>query len=291
MIRKLLILILGFIVGTAVSAAVLLGDGVHIFVVALSFCLAGLLSRKLNLKYQMASIEILLFLTPHLLICFGSILSEFSNFPHRFPFGFFNTIISFYFGYYINSILNNNILKIWSIVWVTTIFTASFYIIPNLSYNQSQINFNKYKNISHFPLYTFDNVLISQESLRNKVVILDFSWSGCAPCILKLPYLQALKDKFKGEKDVIFLVADLGKFDSFEDAIKFKNKHGLDFKWVYDKENNFAKELEFHGAPHEVIIDKKGQVRRTEAGFNRDMAVIYVNKKYEFIKTLLAENY
>jgi peroxiredoxin len=55
-----------------------------------------------------------------------------------------------------------------------------------------------------FNVTTLDGKKISLASLGGKVVVLNFWFTGCPPCVEEIPKLNALAEEFKG-KDVVFL--------------------------------------------------------------------------------------
>lgn len=55
-----------------------------------------------------------------------------------------------------------------------------------------------------FSLTSLDGQQFDLGSLRGKVVVLDFWFTGCAPCLEEIPKLNSLVDEFK-DKDVVFI--------------------------------------------------------------------------------------
>src|ERR687893_223477 len=55
-----------------------------------------------------------------------------------------------------------------------------------------------------FSLTSMDGKKFELASLRGKVVVINFWFTGCPPCIEEMPKLNELVEKFK-DKDVVFI--------------------------------------------------------------------------------------
>ncbi len=94
------------------------------------------------------------------------------------------------------------------------------------------------------------------EALRGKVVVLEFWATWCGPCIVVLPHLNKLADRFK-DKPVRFIsITD----ESREVVERFLNKRSLK-SWVgLDTDRSVFRALRVAGIPRTVIIDTKGKI-------------------------------
>jgi cytochrome c biogenesis protein CcmG/thiol:disulfide interchange protein DsbE len=97
---------------------------------------------------------------------------------------------------------------------------------------------------------------LSLASLRGKVVVLNFWWSNCPPCVQEAPVLERQWRAWKG-KDVVFLGVD--EQDLRGPALKFMRRFGITYPIVSD---NLA--LTGHygvtGYPETFFIDRRGRV-------------------------------
>lgn len=100
------------------------------------------------------------------------------------------------------------------------------------------------------------NEKISLSFLRGKVILLDFWFKNCGPCIESVPHLNAINTKFKSSR---FEILSINTWDSKKDIEWFCKKHGVNYKVLMN-----GKELaEKYGAfafPTIIIIDKEGKV-------------------------------
>jgi thiol-disulfide isomerase/thioredoxin len=109
---------------------------------------------------------------------------------------------------------------------------------------------------------------VTLESLKGKVVLLDFWATWCGPCKAAMPGLQSLHEKYASEP-----VAILG-VNTWERA---GNKAAIDYmsknKFTYGlllKGDDLAKSYGISGIPTFVLIDKQGKITMLEVGMSED---------------------
>ncbi|MEH6537276.1 MAG: TlpA disulfide reductase family protein [Psychroserpens sp.] len=93
------------------------------------------------------------------------------------------------------------------------------------------------------------------ESLKGKVVLMNFWFIHCKPCVAEIPDLNDLKQKFKG-KDVVFLAVALDSNKSLE---TFLETHEFDFT-IIPRGSVLARDLRIPYYPYNVILDKTGKL-------------------------------
>ena len=85
---------------------------------------------------------------------------------------------------------------------------------------------------------------------------------------------------------VLIVCVGLGDFDHVEKTRRFINKNKYKLNWGYDKNNTLANSLAYRGASHECIFNKDGVLVHSIAGFNNDIAQIYVRNTISQIEKL-----
>lgn len=95
----------------------------------------------------------------------------------------------------------------------------------------------------------------SLEELRGKVVVLNFWFTSCAPCIQEMPGLNALVQDYKG-KDVVFLALT---YNTREQVTSFLRKRSFDYTLLPDSKD-VDKKYNVSSWPTSIVIDKKGIV-------------------------------
>lgn len=105
---------------------------------------------------------------------------------------------------------------------------------------------------------------ITLQSLKGKVVFINFWATWCPPCIDEMPSINRLKQTFKSRDDIVFLMVDVdgdyGKSKAFMD----KNRYDLP---VYTPDSDIPPSFLGNAIPTTVILDKAGElVVRAEGG-------------------------
>lgn len=102
---------------------------------------------------------------------------------------------------------------------------------------------------------------ISLESLKGKVVFINFWGTWCGPCVAEMPSLQKLYNA-KGENVNFAFIAMQDKPDKINSFLK---KTGYTIP-IYEANNKFSKEIHPQSYPTTYILNKKGEIVLLERG-------------------------
>ena len=105
------------------------------------------------------------------------------------------------------------------------------------------------------PLYN-KNESISLYRLKGKIILLDFWFKNCGPCIESVPHLNAIYQKFKNRK---FEILGINTWDSKKDIGSFCNEHEVAYN-VLMNGKDLAEKYGVNLFPTVVLIDKEGKV-------------------------------
>ena len=96
----------------------------------------------------------------------------------------------------------------------------------------------------------------------HKIVVLNFWFATCAPCINELPDLNRLYDRYKDRSDIVFIAPT---FESVENAKTFLASHPFHYAVLPDAMEAVRtyKAISF---PLNIIIDLEGKIAYTSAG-------------------------
>ncbi len=111
----------------------------------------------------------------------------------------------------------------------------------------------------NFPTYNFTDIegnLISSTNTLGKVVVFNFWFAACKPCIEEIPDLNKVYEKYNGNSDVIFAAIT---FDELEKVTSFVKKYELKYPAVA-AQNDFSKEVTGGSYPTNIVLDKDGKV-------------------------------
>ncbi|MCH2146049.1 MAG: redoxin domain-containing protein [Phycisphaerales bacterium] len=105
---------------------------------------------------------------------------------------------------------------------------------------------------------------VSLESLRGKVVVLDFWATWCGPCVAGLPTMDKVTSEFK-DKGVVFYAIDLR--EPADRVRSFVDKKKWTFPVLMDDKGEIANKYGVSGIPHSVVIGKDGTILKVHIGF------------------------
>jgi len=114
---------------------------------------------------------------------------------------------------------------------------------------------------------------VSLESLKGKVVVIDFWATWCAPCKAAMAGMQMAQNKYSKDTNVVFLFIDTQERDPDYKAKgkSFLQEKGYAFHVLYDTGETM--DQTYHamntgsGIPCKVVIDAKGVIRYTNVGY------------------------
>lgn len=106
---------------------------------------------------------------------------------------------------------------------------------------------------------------VALESLRGKVVVLDFWATWCPPCRKGLPHLDKLAQQHAEDGVVVYAV---NLKESSDKAKGFMDKEGLKLNVLMDSKGEVAKLYRVQGIPQTVVIDREGKVQAVVVGYS-----------------------
>jgi thiol-disulfide isomerase/thioredoxin len=124
------------------------------------------------------------------------------------------------------------------------------------------------KYAPEFSLETADRRTITLESLRGKVVLLDFWASWCQPCVKALPAIRKLQAAHASDPFVMIAVSA----DEDESVWRrFTAKNGMDWTQYWDGSRAMQANFKVNAFPTYVLLDAEGieRLRATGSGFNQ----------------------
>lgn len=115
-----------------------------------------------------------------------------------------------------------------------------------------------------FEATTISDESVSLDKLKDKVVVIDFWATWCAPCKVMMPILEEIAQEYK-DKEVVLLSVNVGedasKIRGYLDAMKSK----LDA--IVDSDSVLTKAYQADAIPQTVIIGKHGVIESVHMGF------------------------
>ena len=121
------------------------------------------------------------------------------------------------------------------------------------------------------------NGTTSSDSLKGKVVYVDFWASWCEPCRRSFAWMKTLQEKY-GARGFTIVAVDLDK--RREDADAFLDRYPAPFTVAFDPEGKVAEAFGVAAMPSSFLLDANGKLMHAQAGYDP--------KKTATIETLIA---
>ena len=130
----------------------------------------------------------------------------------------------------------------------------------------TQIAFDEFENLkmegNAFPKFEFKDLngnVVSNESMKGKIIVIKCWYIHCAACIKEFPAVNALAEKYKDRKDIIFL--SLAE-DTPEQLNKFLLKKPISYLVVPNMKIYMNETLHLNAFPTHFIINKEGSIAK-----------------------------
>ena len=141
-----------------------------------------------------------------------------------------------------------------------TVFICALFIsLSSVSQQYFKIN----DKAPNFKLWLTDGTKLTNESTKEKVVVLKFWFTSCMPCLTDIPKLNTLVSEFNDRDDLLFIAPALDRKPAIE---KLLAVHPFNVKIAYsamDVSQKFNKQQVY---PSYFIINKKGKIAYIDSG-------------------------
>jgi thiol-disulfide isomerase/thioredoxin len=109
---------------------------------------------------------------------------------------------------------------------------------------------------------------LTMESLRGKVVLVDFWTYSCVNCLRTLPYLNSWDEKYR-DKGLVIIGVHTPEFEFEHDQSNVRmaiSKYGLKYANALDNGYQTWTAFQNHFWPHKYLIDQEGVIRHEQIG-------------------------
>jgi peroxiredoxin len=138
---------------------------------------------------------------------------------------------------------------------INTLFLFSFLAFPFFCLSQAETGM-KAPELTLEESYNCADNSLKLESLKGKIIVLDFWATWCSPCVAAFPENNALYAKYK-DKDVVFIAITDDPKEKLENFLK---KVKIDFCVGRDDDQQDFKNYHVTGRPAMFIINRDGTI-------------------------------
>lgn len=135
----------------------------------------------------------------------------------------------------------------------------------------NQIGFDAYKNYkmegTAFPKFSFkdlDGNLVTNESIKGKIIVIKCWYIHCTPCIREFPQVNKLVSAYKDRKDIVFM--SLAE-DSPEQLKTFLARKPLLYSVIPNMKDYMNEALQLNSFPTHFILNKEGLISKVLPNF------------------------
>lgn len=145
------------------------------------------------------------------------------------------------------------------------------------------------KKFPDFIFETLDGKQLKLEDFKGKPTFITFWFTTCAPCVLEIPELQRLKDKYSDRVNFIAIT-----FNNKDIVNKFLGKKKFDYLHLVNA-IKFTTQIGQNTYPRNVFIDKNGLIDDIKEGIDyeeKDKNITFDSVEFEEkLERLLSQNY
>lgn len=120
--------------------------------------------------------------------------------------------------------------------------------------------------IPGFKFTSLDKQVWESKQLKGKVVVINFWFTTCGPCIKEIPLLNALVDANK-EKPVVFIAPGPNEESKIT---KFLKRNPFNYH-IIPNALDYINTVKIENFPTHLIIDKEGIIRQVFIGYENDI--------------------
>jgi len=112
------------------------------------------------------------------------------------------------------------------------------------------------KNFIHFKTTDLNGKKINTKDLAGKIIVLNFWFIKCPPCIMEMPELNKIVDAYRSDSSIVFIAVALDRSSELEEFLKETK-----FKYnIIDNGRYIADQYSIRSYPTNVIVDPEGKV-------------------------------
>ena len=107
----------------------------------------------------------------------------------------------------------------------------------------------------------------NNETTRGKLLVINFWFIGCAPCVAEMPDLNKLVKVYENRNDIIFISIAPNNEKQLKE---FFSRTRFDYKNVSDTISQMVNTIRVPSFPTHMVVNKEGKIVKIIAGYRND---------------------
>lgn len=145
-----------------------------------------------------------------------------------------------------------------------TILLCLFIIVCSLVIANAQ-TVSKKQGLPEIELKLHNNETVKLTELKGKVVLLDFWYRGCYPCLKAIPDLIELQEEFKDD----LIIIGINTYDVQEDVVGYIVYKKMNYSSTFKNGDKLAKMFNVKEYPTTMLYDRNGNLVKIDTGFSK----------------------
>jgi len=144
-------------------------------------------------------------------------------------------------------------------IFIVAVFVLGFIFIQNFQGKSIETDIEA----PNFTLKNLNGEDVELSQLKGKVVLIDFWATYCKPCIIALPKIQEIHEKYSEDELVVLAINTGDKEDEIKSFIK---ENGYTFE-ILMADKDMPGDYGVRAIPFTILIDKQGNISYTRIGY------------------------
>ena len=153
------------------------------------------------------------------------------------------------------------------------------------TYQNQSASFDAALKGKPLPDFVFKDILgntYTPEDIKGKVVVINFWFINCAPCVEEMPELNKLVKEYENNKDVLFLALTLDEKGSMLN--KFLETNVFNYNIIPDSQDYIMNKLQVNSFPTHIVLDKNSNVVFTFSGYTPQVGELIKSSIISFLE-------
>ena len=153
------------------------------------------------------------------------------------------------------------------------------------TYQNQSTSFDAALKGKPLPDFVFKDILgntYTPEDIKGKVVVINFWFINCAPCVEEMPELNKLVKEYENNKDVLFLALTLDEKGSMLN--KFLETNVFNYNIIPDSQDYIMNKLQVNSFPTHIVLDKNSNVVFTFSGYTPQVGELIKSSIISFLE-------